>query len=174
MSLYIMNNIKILQYHQLFSLGCALTHHDLFITESLYLLIPSTYSIHPFPLATTSSFTVYVFFFFLILVFFFFNVDHSSQSLYWICYNIASVLCSGIVAPGHVGILVPQVLWPGIEPVPSTLEARLLTTRWPGKTLFLFCFIYSLCFLDSTSKWKHTVFVFNRLIDTGGSKMQFP
>ena len=49
-SLYIMNNIKILQYHQLFSLGCALPHHDLFITENLYLLIPSTYSIHPFPL----------------------------------------------------------------------------------------------------------------------------
>ena len=58
---------------------------------------------------------------------------------------------------------VPWVPWPGIKPAPSTSEAQVLTTGQPGKTLFLFCFIYSLCFLDSTSKWKHTVFVFNRL-----------
>ena len=34
-----------------------------------------------------------------VLLFFFFNVDHL-QSLYWTCYNIASVLCFGVLAWG--------------------------------------------------------------------------
>ena len=34
---------------------------------------------------------------------FFFFVDHFLKSLYWICYNIASVLCFGFLATRHVG-----------------------------------------------------------------------
>ena len=44
------------------------------------------------------------------------------KSLYWICYNIASVLCVGFLAVRHVGgILAPR---PGIEPTPPC------TGRW--------------------------------------------
>jgi len=42
----------------------------------------------------TITFSYNVFYFF-----FFFNVDHL-QSLYWTCYNIASVLCFGVLAWG--------------------------------------------------------------------------
>ena len=58
----------------------------------------------------------------------FFDVDHF-KSLYWICYNIASVLCFGFLA---WRILAPQ---PGIKPVPPALEGKVLTTAEPGKSL---------------------------------------
>ena len=62
------------------------------------------------------------------------------SSLYWICYNIASVLCFGFfffvffVFFGHeaCGILAPR---PGIKPVPPALEGEVLTTGLPGKSL---------------------------------------
>ena len=52
-------------------------------------------------------------------------------SLYCICYNIASVLCFGFVAPEACGVL---ALWPGIEPAPPALEGEVLTTGPPGKS----------------------------------------
>ena len=36
-------------------------------------------------------------------IFFFFSVDHLKKSLYWVCCNIASVLCFGFLAMRHVG-----------------------------------------------------------------------
>ena len=52
------------------------------------------------------------------------------ESLYWISYNIASVLFIylGLKA---CGVLAPQ---PGIEPTSPTLEGEVLTTEPPGKS----------------------------------------
>ena len=41
------------------------------------------------------------------LRFFFFNVDHF-KILYWICYNIASVVCFGFLALRHMGSYFPN------------------------------------------------------------------
>ena len=60
-------------------------------------------------------------------------MDHL-KNLYWICYNIASVLRVGFFGHKVRGILAPQ---PGIEPTPSTLEGEGLTTGPPGKSLRL-------------------------------------
>ena len=57
-------------------------------------------------------------------------MDHF-QSLYWICYNIASVLCFGVLEREACGILPPQ-LW--IEPADPALEGKVLTTRPPEKS----------------------------------------
>ena len=56
-------------------------------------------------------------------------------SLYWICYNIASVLCSVLgvfFGCKACGILAPQ---PGIKLIPAALEGKVLTTGPPGKSL---------------------------------------
>ena len=58
-------------------------------------------------------------------------MDHF-QSLYWICYNIASGLCFGVFGHEACGILAPR---PGIEPAPTALEGEVLTTGPPGKSL---------------------------------------
>ena len=63
-----------------------------------------------------------VFFFF-----FLFDVDHF-KSLYWICYNIAPVLCFGFLVPGHVGSR------PRIEPSCPALDGEVLTTGPLGKS----------------------------------------
>ena len=63
---------------------------------------------------------------------FFFDVEHFFKSLYWICYNIASVLCFVFLPWGACGILAP---WPGIKPAPPSLEGEVLTTGPPGKSL---------------------------------------
>ena len=55
-----------------------------------------------------------------------FDMDHF-KSLYWICYNIASVPCFGFLAVRHVGSLATQ---PEIEPVPPVL--KVLTIGPPG------------------------------------------
>ena len=44
-----------------------------------------------------------------------FDMEHF-KSLYWICYNIASILCFGFFGCKACGILV--VPWPGFEPAP--------------------------------------------------------
>ena len=54
-------------------------------------------------------------------------VDHFN-SLYWIFYNVTSVLCFAFLATRHV--LAP---WPGVEPTPPALEGKVLTTVPPGK-----------------------------------------
>ena len=60
-----------------------------------------------------------------------FYVDHF-KNLYWICYNIASVLCFGFLALRHVGrILAP---WPGIKPASLSLKGKVLTTGLPEKS----------------------------------------
>ena len=69
-----------------------------------------------------------MFFFFFLK---FFDVDHF-KSLYWICYNISSALWFGFLAAGTCRVLAP---WPGIKPVPPTLEGEVLTTGLPGKLL---------------------------------------
>ena len=105
-SLYIMNNIKILQYHQLFSLGCALPRHDLFITESLYLLIPSTYSIHPFPLqplVRSLYLWVWLFYFFHFSCFLFFSM--------WIILLKVFIEFVTILLLFYVLVLWPQGMW---------------------------------------------------------------
>ena len=70
-------------------------------------------------------------FFFLVCVGFlrFFNV--ANLSLYWICYNIASVLYFGFLAVRHVGISAP---WPGIEPAPPAPEGEIFTTHLQGSS----------------------------------------
>ena len=45
------------------------------------------------------------------------------------CYNAASVLCFSFCASRHTGILASQ---PGIDPVPSALEAEALTMGHQG------------------------------------------
>ena len=63
---------------------------------------------------------------------FFFDVDHFFKTIYWICYNIASVLCFGFFGPEACGILAPR---PRIKPSPTALEDRVLTIGPPGKSL---------------------------------------
>ena len=65
---------------------------------------------------------------------FLFDVDYF-LSLYWICYNIPSVLCFGFFGHKACGILAPR---PGIEPTCPALEGEVLTTGPPGKSLPLF------------------------------------
>ena len=55
----------------------------------------------------------------------------SFLSLYWICYNTASVLCFGFLVIRHVGILAPP---PGIEPTAAALECEVVTTGPPRKS----------------------------------------
>ena len=61
-------------------------------------------------------------------------MDHF-WSLYWICYNTASVLCLGFFCfcfcHKACRILAP---WPRIKPAPPTLEGKVLTTRPLGKS----------------------------------------
>ena len=71
-----------------------------------------------------NCFTVLVWF----LLKIFFDMDHF-LSLYWICYNNASVLCFGFFGHEAGGILVP---WPRIQPVPPASEG--FTTGPPGKS----------------------------------------
>ena len=54
-------------------------------------------------------------------------MDHF-KNLYWIHYNITSVLCFGWEA---CEILAP---WPGVEPKTPALEGAVLTTGPPGKS----------------------------------------
>ena len=57
----------------------------------------------------------------------FFDVDNFN--LYWICYDIASVLY-------FLGLEVCGILacWPEIESKPPALEGKVLTTRLLGKS----------------------------------------
>ena len=57
-------------------------------------------------------------------------MDHF-KSLYWIYYNIVSILCFGFFGHKAYGILAPQ---PGIEPTPPALEGEVLTPEPPGKS----------------------------------------
>ena len=61
-------------------------------------------------------------------------MDHFFKSLYLVCYNIASVLCSWFFGRKACETLAPQ---PGIEPAPPVLEGEVLTTGPPGKSLNL-------------------------------------
>ena len=56
------------------------------------------------------------------------------KSLYWICYNIAPVLCFGGFwgVRGACRILAP---WPGMEPAHPALEGEVLTSGPSGKSL---------------------------------------
>ena len=67
---------------------------------------------------------------------YFFDVDYFFLSLFWIFYNIASVLCFGFLAMRY-GILAP---WPGIEPTPAAFEGKVLTIGPPGKSPSIFFF----------------------------------
>ena len=58
---------------------------------------------------------------------FFFDVDHL-KNLYWICYNIASLIFWFIGCEAH-GILAP---WPEFTPTCPALEGKVLTTGLPG------------------------------------------
>ena len=49
-------------------------------------------------------------------------------SLYWICYNIASILCFVFLAIRHVLILTPQT---GIKPQTPEFKGEVLTTEPP-------------------------------------------
>ena len=55
-------------------------------------------------------------------------------SLYLICYNIASVLCFGVLAARHVGILAPQ---PGIEPATCCIGRQSLN-QWTTREVSAF------------------------------------
>ena len=55
-------------------------------------------------------------------------------SLYWICYNIASILCFLIFGLEAYGILVP---WPGIKTAVPALEGKVFL-----KKNYLFVFIF--------------------------------
>ena len=56
-------------------------------------------------------------------------------SLYWIYYNIASVLCFEFFGLEACGILAP---WLGIEPTPLALGGKVLTSGLSGKSSFFF------------------------------------
>ena len=75
-------------------------------------------------------------------VFFFFFKDffwgmwNVFQSLYWICYNIASVLSFGFWPQGFFFFFLAWCVlapWPESEPAPSALEGKVLPTDPPGK-----------------------------------------
>ena len=59
-------------------------------------------------------------------------MDHFFLSLYWICYNIISVLCFGFLIFGYkaCGIFVPQ---PGIKLIYPALEDEIFNTSLPGR-----------------------------------------
>ena len=72
--------------------------------------------------------------------FFFLNVDHF-KSLFWICYNIASVVCFGVLATGDLRSLTRE------RTAPPALEGEVLTwenlsfrTKW--FPIFYFILIY--------------------------------
>ena len=52
-------------------------------------------------------------------------------SIYWICYNIASVVCFGFFGHNFCGIL---ALWPGIKSTTPALEDEFLTTLPPVRS----------------------------------------
>ena len=52
-------------------------------------------------------------------------------SLYWICYNIASVFMLWFFGPKACWTLAP---WPGIKPTPPALEGEVSTIEPPGKS----------------------------------------
>ena len=58
-------------------------------------------------------------------------MDHF-KSLYWICYNIASLFMFWLFGLEAGGILAPAL---GTEPALPPLEGRILTTGSPGKPL---------------------------------------
>ena len=64
--------------------------------------------------------------------FFFFNVDHF-KSLYWICYNIASVLCFVSLAMRHVGSELPPP--PRAKLAHPALEGEVWITAPPRKSV---------------------------------------
>ena len=72
-------------------------------------------------------------------------MDHF-WSLYWICYNIASVLCLGFFCfcfcfcHKACRIFAP---WPGIKPAPPTLEDKVLITGPLGKSPWFSSFTQS-------------------------------
>ena len=65
----------------------------------------------------------------------FFFLTWTIFSVYWICYNISSVVFCFFFFFGHeaCGILTSR---PGIKPIPPTLEGKFLTTRPPGRPVF--------------------------------------
>ena len=63
-----------------------------------------------------------IFLFLLFKIFLFFKS-------YWLCYNIASVLCFGFLGPEAYGIFAP---WPGIEFVPHALRSGVLN-HWAAR-----------------------------------------
>ena len=69
------------------------------------------------------------FFFFLRYV----DVDHF-KSLYWLCYNVASVSCFWFADQEVCRILAP---WQGIRPSPPAVKGEVLTTGPPGKSLYV-------------------------------------
>ena len=77
------------------------------------------------------------------------------KSLYWLCYNIASVLCFGFAGPKTWGILVP---WQGMEPSLPTLEGEALI---PGQLRKSFGFTLGVFFFGQmyndmhSSLWYH-------------------
>ena len=80
-------------------------------------------------------------------------------TLYWSCYNIASVLCFWLLCfffgflVGEHGILVP---WPGIKPAPLAFEGTILTTRPPRKSQqkFLSQVLFQFLCLTLEGFWK--------------------
>ena len=68
------------------------------------------------------------------------NVDHFFLSLYWICYNVASIFFFFFIfwfsCPKASGIFAP---WPRIQPVFPALEGKVLTTGLQRKS-------YNMCF----------------------------
>ena len=84
--------------------------------------------------------------------FFFFDVDQF-KSLFWICYNIASAVCFGVLATGDLSSLTRA------RTPPSTSEGEVLT--WENlnfRTKWFFIFYYF---------WLHWVFVAARGLCSG-------
>ena len=86
------------------------------------------------------------------IFFFFFYVDQF-KSFSWICYNIASAVCFGVLATGDLSSLTRE------RTPPSTLEGEVLT--WENlnfRTKWFFIFYYF---------WLHWVFVAARGLCSG-------
>ena len=82
--------------------------------------------------------------------FFFFLCGPCFKSLFWICCNIASVLCFDFLAVRHVGSLLPDQ--ESNPHSPPALKSEVLTTGLPGKALksllnlLQCCFYFMFCF----------------------------
>ena len=128
------HSLEVSYYFNWNSLYCRVNiRHIFWGTSTLFkiVVLPEVLWAHSTSVKTFTSVTIMEMvmprspFYLFIFLKIFFDVDHF-ESLYQICYIIASVY---ILAFWHVGVLAPQ---PGTEPITLALEGEVLTSGPPG------------------------------------------